>query len=104
MIKLYNTQNTNLYINGLLVAGVVCSFTNVNYSQTYNLNDKTSYLQNSMQNIKQDNNEIVKLLQTSNQVMKNMKFDFLKVDENLDKEIDSYLASYTGKNIEILDL
>jgi len=104
MIKTYNTQNTNLYISGMLVVGLVCNFANINYSQTYNLDDKTSYLQSSMQNIKQDNNEIIDLLQKNNQAVKNMEFDFLKVDENLDKEIDKYLASYMGKDIEILDL
>lgn len=104
MIITYNTQSTNSYINGILVVGLIGSITNTNYNQTYNPVKKASFMQNDTQVIHQMSNNLIHLLHSSSQAIKNKEFNFLKVDEELDKEIDMYLASYTGKDIEILDL
>lgn len=99
MLKTYNTQYTNILISGVIVTGLF------NPIHTYNLSNNTETLQASYITSKQYNqNEIISVIETSKEVVSNMRFDFLQVDEKMDKQIDSYFATYTGKDIEILDL
>ncbi|QHG91862.1 hypothetical protein CVO_08510 [Sulfurimonas sp. CVO] len=104
--NIYNTQSTSSYINHMFLVGVLASSslgssyeTHTNFSSSLPQEylapaANTTTIQNQAQSIMQDaHRQII----ASN-------FDFLQVDEKLDKEIDSYLATYSGTDKEILDI
>jgi hypothetical protein len=60
------------------------------------------YLQ-KIQNEKEQN-EIIPLIQQSSKLAKELAFDFLEVNKEMDKKIDNFFASTTAKDIDILDI
>jgi len=104
--NIYNTQSTSSYFNNMLLVGVLATSSmgssygihtgfidSLSYEHTHFSANQTA-LKNETQNIVQDAH---KQIMASN-------FEFLQVDEKLDKEIDSYLARYNGTEKEILDI
>ena len=102
MFKSYNTQyTTNLLFGSLLVLGTTYGCAD-NGLQTMTFDQSLLYLQD-IQN-KKEQNEIIPLIQQSSKLAKELAFDFLKVDKEMDKEIDSFFASTLAKDVEILDI
>lgn len=99
--RTYNTQSTTSYMNHMIILGLMATS---GMSQSYEPNSifPKNIKQQSIQ--KDIENKSTNIVKNSIEQIKNANFDFLKVDEQLDKEIDTYFATYTGTNKEILDI
>ena len=102
MFKNYNTQyTTSLMLGSMLAFGTTYGYAD-NGLQTMTFEQSSLYLQD-IQNAKEQN-EIIPLIQQSSKLTKDLAFDFLKVDKEMDKKIDSFFASTLAKDVEILDI
>jgi len=102
MFKSYNTQyTTSLLFGSMLAFGTTYDYAD-NSLQTMTFNQSSLYSQ-EIQNEKEQN-KIIPLIQQSSKLAKELAFDFLKVDKEMDKEIDSFFASTLAKDVEILDI
>ena len=99
--KTYNTQSTTSYMNHILILGLM---TTSGISQSYEPNEDFSKNIEQCSTQKDVVSQGINIVENSIKQVQNANFDFLKVDEQLDKEIDTYLASYSGTNKEILDI
>mgnify|MGYP005855249877 CR=1 FL=1 len=104
--NLYDTQSTTSYINHMFLVGVLAG-SSLGYSYDENVNFSSSLPQEYLApaaNQTNTQNQTSNIMQDAHKQIVNASFDFLNVDEKLDKEIDSYLATYNGTDKEILDI
>ena len=104
--NIYDTQSTSSYINQMLMVGVLTSSA-LGYSSETHFYLKDTLSQDNLQveaSVTTAQNQTQTFLEDAQSQVKAANFNFLKVDEDLDKKIDRYLATYTSDEKEILNI
>ena len=97
MFKNYNTQFTTLLVSSLIV-NVSANLSSVTFNDV-NYNEPKYFAYENL-----EKNYITDFINTNFEIARNLHFDFLNVDEKLDKEIDNYFSNYSGSDIEIVEI
>ena len=103
--KVYDSSSTVSYTNHMIVAGLIIG-SSLTYSNQASF-DISSFAQAQFSKATNQTAMENKTLDVVNNAIAQQEiasFDFLHVDDKLDKEIDKYFSNYTGTDREILDI
>ncbi len=111
--KIYDSApSTSNYLYLMLIGGLLTNSISPNLDVVEEkIIDKNVYIKNQSSfipelnkfRIEVEKNDLLNLVNNGLSQIQNTKFDFLNVNEELNNEINKYIASYSGKNKEILE-